>query len=647
MQPVDIHQKGNPRLLIFIPILALMMLTLVITLGWKQFAEIKRYEDQEEHQAQRRILHPGPRGDIFDRNGKLLVGNRPRFSAVIYPDELSKLRRDFHREYIRKVRSIRKAAEAAGENPDMDYNFLRWDARVTVIQEYLDRVNAITGRDETLTVRKLRRHFSQELLLPLTLVNDLEPEEYARLVEQLPPNAPIQVYTDSARYYPHGRSACHVLGYVTSTYLDPDTALSLPGEDLTTFSFKGKVGKAGVERYFDDSLRGTSGGEIYRVDPSGFLHELIEARAPSKGDDLYLSLDIELQRIAESIIGDKVGSAVAVHVKTGEIYVLTSSPGYDLNRLSPYIPTEVYNEITERGAWLNRATQGLYPPGSTFKIITALAALENRVIQPETLIDSPKYFRVGNRLFPCHSPYGFGEINVAKALAVSSNTFFYNIGVQTGVDEIAESAKAFGLDERIPLEIPFNASRMIVPNKQWKRDDGRGGWVPGDTANTSIGQGFLLTTPLHMARFTASLGRGETRTRMTLIRQGSAPGETPVVDHEAEKIPIPPEALDAIYEGMIQAVNVGTARIAQLPDIQVGGKTGTAQVTKDGEALTLAWFVGLAPMEDPELAIAVCIEGTDPNDNFHGGSTAAPVAKAVFRAYFENRFTTVARNPDS
>lgn len=645
MQPVDIHQKGNPRIWVFIPIIGFLMSILVITLGWKQFAEIKRYEEQEEHQAQRRILHPGPRGDIYDRNGKLLVGNRPRFSAVIYPDELSKLRRDFHREYIRKVRSLRKAAEARDEVLDLDYDFLRWEARVNIIQTYLDKVNAIIGRDKQLSVRELRRHFSQELLLPLTLINDLEPEEYAKLVEQLPVNAPIQIYTDSARYYPYGKAACHVLGYVTSSYLEPEN--TLPGEELTTFSFKGKVGKAGIERYFDETLQGTSGGEIYRVDPSGFQDVLLEAKAPSKGDDLYLSLDIELQKIAEEQIGDKVGSAVAINVKTGEVMVMASLPDYDLNRLSPFIPTAVYNEITENGAWLNRASQGLYPPGSTFKIITSIAALKRNIIQPDTLIDSPKYFRVGNRLFPCHSPNGFGEIDVSKALAVSSNTFFYNIGVQTGIDSIAESAKAFGLDEKIDLEIPYNATRMIVPNKAWKREDGRGGWVPGDTANTSIGQGFLLTTPLHMGAFVASLGRGETRTNLTLVRNTAAPGETPRVDHGAEPIGLSPEELQSIYDGMIQAVNVGTARVTQLPNVQVGGKTGTAQVTKNGENLTLAWFIGLAPMDDPELAIAVCIEGTDPNDNFHGGSTAAPVAKAVFEAYFQNRITTVASYPEN
>ena len=432
---------------------------------------------------------------------------------------------------------------------------------------------------------------------------------------------------------------------MTSSYLEPEN--TLPGEELTTFSFKGKVGKAGIERYFDEHLQGTSGGEIYRVDPSGFQDVLIEAKAPSKGDDLYLSLDIELQQIAEEQIGDKVGSAVALNVKTGEVMVLASLPDYDLNRLSPFIPTEVYNEITERGAWLNRASQGLYPPGSTFKIITGIAALKRDIIAPNTLIDSPKYFRVGNRLFPCHSPNGFGEINLSKALAVSSNTFFYNVGVQAGIDSIAETAKKFGLDEKIDLEIPYNATRMIVPGKTWKKEDGRGGWVPGDTANTSIGQGFLLTTPLHMGAFVASLGRGETRTRLTMLRSTAAPGETPTVDHGGEPIDLSPEELQAVFEGMTEAVNEGTARVTQLPYLQVGGKTGTAQVTKDGEDLTLAWFVGLAPMDDPELAIAVCIEGTDPNDNFHGGSTAAPVAKAVFDAYFQNRITTIASYPEN
>lgn len=640
MQPVDIHQKRNPRLLLFYPVMAVMLLTLIGMLGWRQFAESQRYRDREEQQAQRRILQPGPRGDIYDRNGKLMVGNRPRFSAVIYPDELSKLRREFLREYIRQVRALRQEAEESGVPLDIDFNELRWQSRVSIIQKYLDEVNTIIGEEHELTVRQLRRHFSQELLLPLTLVNDLEPEQYARLVEQLPVYSPVQIYTDSARFYPYHEAASHVLGYVTTTYIEPETAL--PGEDLTTFSFKGKVGRMGVEFHFDDVLRGRSGGEIYRVDPSGFQHRLLDAQAPEKGEDIYLSIDVDLQRIAERAVDGKVGAVVAVHVKTGEILVMGSFPNYDLNRLSPFIPRTVYQEISEEGGWLNRATQGLYPPGSTFKVITAIAALQSGVMQPETLIDSPKFFRVGNRLFPCHSPAGFGEINLPRSLAVSSNTYYYNVGLQAGIDRIAEVARSFGLHERIDIEIPFTATRMIVPDRAWKRESGRGGWVPGDTANATIGQGFLLTTPLHMAAFTASLARGETRTNLTLLRRNGLPGELPEVSHGGEAIPLPSHQLEAIYEGMILAVNEGTARAARLRDIQVGGKTGTAQVSKDGEPLTLAWFIGMAPMEDPELAIAICIEGMDRTDNFHGGSTAAPIARAIFEAYFKNRFTHIA-----
>ncbi len=644
MKPFDIHQKGNPRLALFYPIAGCMLLVLIIVLGWRQLAEFNQYKDREELQAQRRIIQPGPRGDIFDRNGKLLVGNRPRFSAVIFPDELSKLRREFRREYIRRVRAIRKAREETGEHIPIDVNQLIWESRSAIVQNYLDEINSIMGWDRTLTVSQLQRHFSQELLLPLTLVQDLDHDAYAKLIEQLPVNSPVQIYTDSARYYPYGSSAAHVLGYVTSTYLDAEEE-KLPGDELTTFSFKGKEGKTGLERYFNESLKGQSGGEIYRVDPSGFQHELLESREPQKGNNLVISLDIDLQQMAEVAMGQKIGAAVAIKIDTGEVLVLASKPDYDLNRLSPFIPTSTYQEITENGAWLNRATQGLYPPGSTFKLITSIASLRQGIIEPDTVIHSPKYFRVGRRLFPCHSPYGFGDITLTKAIAVSSNTFYYNTGIQTGIDNIAEEAKRFGLDQQIELEIPFMARRMIVPTKEWKKQDGRGGWVPGDTANVSIGQGFLLTTPLHMACFTASLGRGETHTKPTLVRVLDSESGAPATDHGADLIGLSNEDLQAVYQGMIDAVNGGTAKYTQLPYLQVGGKTGTAQVKKDGKDLTLAWFVGMAPMENPEVAVAICIEGTDSGDNYHGGSTAAPIARVIFDGYFRDRITQIANRP--
>ncbi|MGJ3242311.1 MAG: penicillin-binding transpeptidase domain-containing protein [Opitutales bacterium] len=643
MDMIDTSRPGrNPRMPFFFGLIGLLFGILMVGLAIRQLLQQDRYLEKEQIQAQRRILHPGPRGEIYDRNGRLLAGNRPRFSAVIYPDGLARLRNEgaFYREFARRREAVYAATEAADEEPDINLSDLIWESRRAVIQRHLDQLNSITGRDEQLSRSALERHFTRELLMPLTLVEDLEPEEYARLIEQLPVESPIQIYTDTARYYPFGPVAAHILGYTSSKIIEPDTA-PVPGEDLTTFSFKTQVGMTGLERSFNDRIGGVPGGEITIVDPSGYQYEegLVARKIPEKGDNLVTSIDIAMQVAAENGLTGKTGAAVAIDVLTGEVLVLASHPDYDPNRLSPYIPRDVYREINEKGAWLNRATQGLYPPGSTFKLITALAALREGVVTPDTIVDSPKYLRVGNRLFPCHSDNGFGPIDLAKALSVSANVYFYKVGIAAGIGPIAREAKAFGLDTRTSLELPFNSGRMIVPDKAWKRENrpSQGSWTDGDTANVSIGQGFLRTTPMHMALFTASLARGETRTRPTLRKQPEPESGRAGIDHGGTPIGLPGDSLAGIYEGMRKAVREGTARLAQLPTVNVGGKTGTAQVRSKGQDLTLAWFVGMAPMEDPRVAVCVVVEGTDPAESLGGGTTAAPVARAMLDAYFKPR----------
>ncbi|MEM7672103.1 MAG: penicillin-binding transpeptidase domain-containing protein [Verrucomicrobiota bacterium] len=624
------YNMRNPRIQIFYWIVGAAVLVLAMGLAYRQLFEHAALKQKEKRQAQRLIVYPGPRGAIFDRNGELLVGNRPRFSAVIFPDDLNLLRsNEFYPEFVRRRDAVIEA-QAAGKDVKFDYNETVWEARLSVLQRYLGTINDLTGRNESMALRDLRKHYRENLLLPLTLVHDLSPTEYARLIENLPANSPIKIYTENARFYPQGNTAAHAIGYVVSRYLEEPES-DLPTEELMTFKMKGKLGRAGMERYFNDHLTGSSGAEIYQVDKRGYREDRVEFRVPRKGQDLVTSLDIKIQAAAEDAIGDLTGAAVALDVKTGEIFALASKPDYNLNDLTPFISTEVYSQIEEKGAWLNRATQGLYPPGSTFKLITAHSILRHEIIQPETRLESGKYFLVSNRLFPCHSPSGFGVIDVSQALSVSANVFFYRTGIDLGIDRMSTEAKRFGIDAPVDLEIPFMARRMIVPTKPWKRQNGHGGWVPGDTANTSIGQGYLLTTPLHMALATASIARNETRTQPTLRRLSA----TETVDHGGEPIGLEPEDRSAILRGMEMCIESGTGKLVKIPGIRIGGKTGTAEVTIDGQESTLAWFVGFAPIDDPEIAVCVMIEGTEPGDNFHGGSTAGPIAHDIFKTYFE------------
>lgn len=619
---VEHYYESNPRLKVFYLIVGLLVLILTGGLFKVQILDRDEYVGQETLQNQRRILLPGSRGDIRDRENRPLVINRPRFSAGVF---LNELRPEFRQEYFRLVREAR-------ENDWMiNRRELQVEARRMVVQRYLDRINAITGREAEVDPRDIERHFSQNLLVPMELILDLEPEEYARLIEQVPVDSPVQVFSDSARYYPYGSAAAHVLGFVTSSYEVP--VEDLPGDELTTFVLKGKKGRSGIERAFDEKLQGDSGAEIWVVDPSGFQYRKTTAKQPEKGDDIITSIDIDLQQAAERALGSRTGAVAAIDVLSGEMLVLASKPDFDLNDLSPYLSHDVNERIREEGAWLNRALQGLYPPGSTFKLVTAIAGLRTGDIDPQDTVHCDGAYRVGNRSFPCHNRAGHGEVDLERAIESSCNVYFYAKGLEIGVKELAETARTFGLDQPTGIELPGESRGMIVPDPVFKRERTGQPWYPGDTANTSIGQGFLLTTPLSMACFTASLARGETHTRPSILHDPQRLLEPS--SNRAGLVPIDPEDYGRIIRGMVRAAETGTARLVSIPGVSIAAKTGTAQVRPGGQPLTLAWFVGFAPVEQPRIAIAVMVEGQEPGDNFAGGATAAPIARAVLRTYFD------------
>lgn len=638
MNEFDIHRGENPRILLFLWIILGATTVLLAGLGWRQLIARDEYEAIEKRQVERRILKPGPRGDIYDREGRLLVGNRPHYSAVVYLDDL---RPEFRQEYSRIIRAERDrirreyeslpAAERPMDLPTPNYNALQWVARQNVVQRYIDTINAITGREDSLTQSKLIRHFNEQLLLPLPLVQDLSPDQYARVVEQLPVNSPVKIHTDTARYYPHGALAAHVLGYVQTTHPSPD---EIPNDGVKTFTFKKKIGKTGLERSFDDHLSGTTGWEIWRVDPLGFQDTKLDGESPQQGEDLITSIDIDLQRTAEIALGERTGAAVAIDIATGEVLAIASHPAYDLNRLSPFIPRTTFDEINARGAWLNRSVQLSYPPGSTFKLISAIAGLRRGMIDTNTEHDCSGVYRVGNRIFRCNARYGHGSVDLESSVEKSCNVFYYAEGLQLGIDSLSAEAKRFGLDTRTGIELPFETGRLVVPSKEWKREKIGSGWVPGDTANTSIGQGFLLVTPLQMATVMASIARDETRTVPTLR---ALPREEALqVNHGGEPIGLTREQRALLWEGMERVVGPdGTGRLVRIDGLRIGGKTGTADFRAHGKEVNLAWFVGFAPIENPQIAVAVMVEGTNESHSYHGGSTAGPVAKDLFLQYIQ------------
>ena len=428
---VETHKSFQPRIIFFYFVIAALLLTLTGGLAYQQLINTSIYHERERVQNQRRVLVPGPRGNIYDRNHQLLVGNRPRFAVVLYLDEL---RQEFRREYIRVRRNYRETGDKDLPNSSQ----MEQIARSSVVQRYLDQINTILHRREKVDTPDLMKHFARQLLLPYTLVDDLTPDEYARLIEGLPVRSSLQVYTSSARDYPFGSAAAHTLGYVG---VDPNVeAENLPGEGLTTFKMKGSVGRDGLEKTFDAQLQGEAGGTIFLVDPAGYrINPPLQKRLPVQGKNLVTSLDIDLQIAAEEALGEFAGAAVALDVSTGEVLALASRPDYDLKDTSPHITHAKFAEIEGKGAWTNRAVQGLYAPGSTFKLVTGLAGLRQGSITVDSEIECTGYYNVGRKLMPCHGGVGQGHMSFSDSIAHSCNIFYYKYGLDTGIEAIAAS----------------------------------------------------------------------------------------------------------------------------------------------------------------------------------------------------------------
>ena len=349
---------------------------------------------------------------------------------------------------------------------------------------------------------------------------------------------------------------------------------------------------------------------------------------PVQGRNLTTSLDIELQEAAEAAMKDsegkdRTGAAVALDVRTGEVLALVSKPDYDLNLFVPRLSYDEAKAIEESGGWLNRAIQGQYPPGSTFKIITALAGLRAGALEADTVLTCPGFYRVGNRNFPCHNRHGHGERDVRGAIRDSCNVFFYKTGVEIGPDLIAAEARRFGFNHPTGIELPHEFKNPRVADPAWKLAYFKERWFPGDTANIAIGQGDTLISPLQAACMVASFARGETETKPTILHDPRRPVQ------RTTPIGLPPADYNAVLEGMEQCYQIGSGKLARVEGLRGAAKTGTAQLGRKD----MAWVVAFAPVENPRIAVAVVLEGAEDDNNFGGGVFAAPVVQAILQAW--------------
>jgi len=624
MNPEE-KKKYQGRLWIFYGLLGILLTILYSGLFYRQLIESESHVEKEKIQNHRRILTPGPRGNLLDREGRPLVANHSKFSAVVFLSE-DQVQRAFRNNYRTLVRDYR----AQGKRIE-NYTKLLILSRAMVLESYLKGVNELLGREEEVDADGVTRHLNINPLLPYPLVDNLTPEEFAILLESLPVESPVQLYVSTMRHYPYENAAAHALGYVGHRALEAKSGM--PGSDLKTFASKGSYGRNGIEQRFDAELQGKTGTEIWVVDPSGYQVEAVQRIYPEKGKDIDLSIDIDLQLAGErgyDLYGDK-GALVAIDINRMEILAMLSRPDYNLNDTSPFISNEVFNEIKEKQAWENKALRGLYPPGSPFKLVTAIAALKAGAIDDQTIFECDGAHRVGGRRFPCMGRHG--EIDLRTAIEKSCNEYFYRIGLAAGVNNLSQEAIYLRLNEPTYIDLPNETGRMTTPTREWKKERTGEPWYPGDTANMSIGQGFLTVTPLQMAVMIASIAKNEVYSHPSILKQTPEQlARRPV----PKPLGLPPEVHQAILDGMNRVVSTsGTARAAMIDGVEVGGKTGTAQINKKEGNLELAWFVGFAPVDDPQIAVVALVEGQELNQSFGGGRYAAPMARYIFEAYFE------------
>lgn len=538
-------------------------------------------------QSVRRIQVGGVRGRILDRKGEVLADNRTALSIVCLPAF-------FQRR--------------------------TWEATVTEIMRGIEDVAAVIGRPSALTERDVRRHVSQSLAMPLVVWRDIDERELETFSERERDLAGFSVEEAEARTYPNGPLAAHLLGYVGR-----DRGEANAGDEKFNFVVAELRGRAGLELYYDSFLRGVSGERKVLVDARGFAIREWTVVEPSRGPDLRLTLDLALQREAESQLRGLRGACVVMDPRTGEVLALASAPGFDPNDFVPMLSRERYESYANDPAkpLLNRATGGAYAPGSTFKPITAMAGLSSGFSADERY-DCAGVFRLGSLRLHCASRWGHGDLDMRHALMKSCNPYFCHLGMTIGTNALVRTARAFGLGEKTGVDFGVDMAGT-VPDGCWKQRMYGERWFPGDLAQMSIGQGMLLVSPLQMARVAGAIGTGSLVTPH--LKLGGSPERRPL-PFEEWQLKVVREGMRMVVAGDGESRGTGWRGGEGVP-VAVSGKTGTAEIGRGATRRKNTWFIAYAPSEAPRVAVALVVENGE-----SGGSTAAPrVCEILMRAF--------------
>lgn len=560
--------------LVFIPI-QLFFALLVLGLVYTQVLKFPYYSRLARDNAIRIIPIEGPRGTIFDRNGIPLVNDRISFSVAVVYQELrnrKKLTRLLTNLFDVSQKEIEEAIDKSGKKPY---------APVTIIED-IDKDKAFILEEESFDIRGL------------------------------------VVETKSIRNYAYNNVGAHIFGYLSEI---SEQEL----ENLKEYGYRIKdlVGRDGLEKYYDKDLAGIDGGIQIQVDNKGRQVRILGYREPRKGKDLYLTIDINLQKVCDKVLEGKSGAIIVMDPNTGGILALSSSPSYDPNIfVKPEESSERLKLLRDKVRYpmLNRAISGIYPPGSVFKVVVASAALQMKRISTHTHFNCTGAYILGRSKFACWKEGGHGQQNVTNAIMNSCNIFFYNTGRALGVDNIEGFAHIFGFGKKTGIDLPDEA-KGIVPGRLWKKIHKKETWYEGDTINYAIGQGYILVTPIQILGMMSVIANKGYIVKPYIVKRIDS---EPTVGVENKSASLNSNAIKTVREGLYEVVNSenGTGRRAKVDGMAVAGKTGTAE---NPLGRTHAWFAGFAPLDNAKICLVVFLE-----HGGKGGLEPSEIAKEIF-----------------
>lgn len=606
MTPINgiTRQEGAPKLRTrarwLYALTAAGFLGLIVQLVNLQIIQGERYTYLSENNRVRIKRIPGTRGTILDRQGKLLVDSRPSFDLLFIPED--------------------------AENPE---------ETLRLLARYL-------GQDEQELLGLLDANKQRPAFGELIVGKDVDwPTVVAVETHQLELPG-VSLRARPRRNYEYGPVGAHILGYLGE--IGPAQLKTLKDHG---YALGDELGQYGLERRWEEVLRGQSGGQQVEVDALGrrvrVLHEVTDV----PGYTTHLTIDRELQQTAYDALQGKEATLVALDVHSGAVLAMVSTPSYDPNVFARGIKADEWRGLMKDPfrPLSNRATQGQFPPGSTFKIVMAIAGLEEGVIDADTRISDPGFYYFGNRAFRDWKKQGHGSVDLHKALVESCDVYFYQLGTRLGIDRIAKWSRALGLGEKSGVALDDERAGT-VPDTEWKRRRFRQPWYPGETVSVAIGQGYLTVTPLQLAIMTSAIANGGKVYRPRIVNKLESFDRATVREYGPELIrtvPIKPAHLARVRNALADVVKAphGTGGAARTPVVEIAGKTGTAQVIEmkgaylKSEQIAYmnrdhAWFVSYAPAQNPQIAVVVLVE-----HGGHGGSVAAPVAKKVIEKYME------------